>query len=372
MRLPKICGGFLNLTQKCNLKCKYCFVVQQPLEMDYKTAKDAVIFYAKNALEEKREPMITFFGGEPMLRYKEVVKPLVKFIRSTYGDFDISITTNGTLNNEEVYEFFKKNNVGMLLSIDGMKEIQDFNRPYHNGRGSFDDIDVQLYLKYYPNGTFRATVDPGTVHLLYENYLWGEEQGFKHCSFIVNASGEWTTEKVNIFKSELDKVSSHVIEAIKANRSYMKYNEIDKMSSEYNLIQSIDENYFRDTGQDLPACGTCGLGGNCFGSIGSSGNIYSCQEMSENPEHDEFIIGNIYSGVDDSKRTKLVNSFNTKNVSSTKKGRCNNCKLNQVCNGKCVLKCFWDNGTLDTMPEILCESYEYYYMKYVEIKEGVR
>lgn len=372
MRLPKICGGFLNLTQKCNLNCRYCFVHQQPLEMDFQTAKDAAIFYANNALNELVTPQVTFFGGEPMLKYKSIIKPLVEFIRETYGDFELSITTNGTLNNEEVYGFFKENDVGMLLSLDGMKEIQDFNRPFHNGKGSYDKIDIDLYLKYYPEGTFRATVDPDTVHLLFENYKWGEEKGFKHCSFIVNSFGDWTDEKMNIFKSELDKVANHVIEARKNNRSYMIYNEIEKMKDDYNFMQNIDNEYFRDKGQHLPACGTCGLGAGRFGSIGSSGNIYSCQEMSENPDHDEFIIGNIYTGVDDKKRMELACSFNFKNVKSTKEGRCETCKLNPICNGRCVLKNFWDNGTLDVMPESLCNAYEYYFEKYEEIIREVK
>ena len=51
--LPKIIGGFLNLTQRCNLKCKYCFVVQQPKEMTFQVAKDAADFFANNAKNNK-------------------------------------------------------------------------------------------------------------------------------------------------------------------------------------------------------------------------------------------------------------------------------------------------------------------------------
>lgn len=371
MKLPEICGGFINLTQKCNLNCKYCFVEQQPKEMTLETAMDAVNFYAKSAIAEGQEPSVTFFGGEPMLKYKEIIVPVVEHIRSNYGDYSISITTNGTLLNEEVYEFFKANNVGMLLSLDGMKEIQDFNRPYHNGKGSFDNIDIDMHLKYYPNGTFRATVDPDTVHLLYKNYLWGEEKGFTNCSFILNAGGEWTDEKIDIFKNELDKVANHIIKCKNNNENYMRYNEFDNRLRDVELLKNIDDDYFRDANQNLPACGTCGLGANRYGSIGSTGDIYSCQEMTENPEHDEFIIGNIYTGMYDEKRVELVNSFNTRNVKSTKKERCATCKLNKICNGGCVLKSFWDNQTLDTMPNIICNAYEYYLEKNIQIQGGV-
>lgn len=368
MNLPRICGGFLNLTQRCNLKCRYCFVHQQPKEMTYETAKDAVDFYARNAVLEATEPQVTFFGGEPMLKFEEIIKPLVEYIRSTYGDYNISITTNGTLLNEEVYEFFKENDVGMLLSLDGMKEIQDYNRPYHSGRGSFDDIDIKMHLKYYPRGTFRATVDPDTVHLLYENYLWGEGQGFTNCAFITNSEGEWTDEKIKIFKKRVDLVVNHIKAAKKTGDKYMSYNEIDSKEKEFNLLQKIDADYFRDSGQGLPACGTCGLGGSKWGSIGSSGDIYSCQEMTENPELNGFIIGNIYTGMYEDKRTSLVNSFNSKNVRSKEDGRCKKCKLNPVCKGGCVSHNFWSNRNLEVVPKITCEMNEYYLEKYEEIE----
>ena len=31
----------------------------------------------------------------------------------------------------------KENNIGLLFSIDGDKETQDFNRPFHSGKGRF-------------------------------------------------------------------------------------------------------------------------------------------------------------------------------------------------------------------------------------------
>lgn len=122
-KLPLISSAFLNVTQKCNLKCKYCFVCQQPKEITYKVAEDAAKFLAKNAFKDNRTPSINFFGGEPMLRYKDIIKPLTEWIRDVYGDkFELSLTTNGTLLNEEVMEFFDKNNIGMLFSIDGDKK----------------------------------------------------------------------------------------------------------------------------------------------------------------------------------------------------------------------------------------------------------
>lgn len=366
--LPKISGGFLNLTQKCNLKCKYCFVVQRPLEMDYKTAKDAVDFYAKNSLDNLDVPDVTFFGGEPMLKYDEIIKPLVEYMRSTYGDYGINLTTNGTLLNEERLKFLSENKINLLLSIDGDKETQDFNRPLHNDKGSFDLIDVELILKYFPNTTMRATLDTDTVDKLYENYLWAESKGFKSESLIINPFAEWSEEQYEILDAELDKVVNHIKEARKNKVRFMDFNEIHKMKNEYDLLNKIDGLYFRDAGQDKLACGRCGLGATRYGSIGSTGNIYSCQEMTENKECDDFIIGSIYEDFDDTKRYELASKFNTKNVVSEKKGRCDNCMLNKVCDGGCSINNYFKNGNLEIASEPWCRYQEMLLMKYEDLE----
>ena len=52
MKLPEISSAFLNLTNACNLACRYCFVKQSPDYMSYQTAKDAADFLAANAEAE--------------------------------------------------------------------------------------------------------------------------------------------------------------------------------------------------------------------------------------------------------------------------------------------------------------------------------
>lgn len=366
MKLPRICGGFLNVTQKCNLACKYCFVKQQPLEISYQVAKDAIDFYAKNAVKEAREPSVNFFGGEPMLRYKDIIKPLVEYIRKTYGDYDIGITTNGTLLNREVYEFFKKNNVGMLLSIDGNKETQDFNRPYHSGKGSFDDIDLDMHLEYYPDTTFRATLDNDTVSNMFDNFMFAVDKGFKAVTFIPNVFVKWTNAQIEVFKEQ----SYKIFDYIKDNPN-IKLNFIENGKEYLKKLKKIDENYFRNKGQNLPACGTCGLGGGAFGSIGSSGDVYSCQEMCENPEFTEFVIGNIYTGIDDNKRKELSCSFNTRNVKCESAEKCKSCELYRVCSGGCSINNFFKTGSLEIMPEIFC-IYEQIGLELAKKLEGVK
>ena len=79
--LPKITYAMLIVTHACNLACRYCFVHQEPSRMTYETAKEAAQFLADNAKEAGGVPGINFFGGEPLLMWDSIIKPLTLWIR---------------------------------------------------------------------------------------------------------------------------------------------------------------------------------------------------------------------------------------------------------------------------------------------------
>ena len=84
--LSAIC---LCITDACNLACKYCFVEQHPNFMSLQTAKDIAdwlynncqIKIKNNWVNEKEKCKINFFGGEPMLLFDEVIKPLIEYCK---------------------------------------------------------------------------------------------------------------------------------------------------------------------------------------------------------------------------------------------------------------------------------------------------
>ena len=63
----------LNLTDNCNLKCKYCFTHQHPRDMTLDIAKKAVLWLWENKDPFKEQIHVTFFGGEPMLKFEEII-----------------------------------------------------------------------------------------------------------------------------------------------------------------------------------------------------------------------------------------------------------------------------------------------------------
>ena len=136
-----------NSAEKCNLKCKYCFANEGTYNnMSTKkmmTLDDYIKVY-KVINADNQLLAIEFFGGEPLLNYP-IIKEFCEYVRCDRKNKNqpipqFGIITNGTLINSEIWEFFKEFSFHTTISLDGPKEINDINRCYKNGKGSFDDI----------------------------------------------------------------------------------------------------------------------------------------------------------------------------------------------------------------------------------------
>ena len=84
-------------------------------------------------------------------------------------EVDFSLTTNGTLLKPEIIEFLAENHVGVTISIDGPKEVQDKFRVFHNGTGSYDVVapKIKELLKRHrsrPIGA-RVTLTSGQIDI---------------------------------------------------------------------------------------------------------------------------------------------------------------------------------------------------------------
>jgi sulfatase maturation enzyme AslB (radical SAM superfamily) len=153
----------LNVTDACNLACRYCFVEQHPHYMTLDIAKKAVDWTYKNYMIKKskklllykdEKPDINFFGGEPMLMYNSIIVPLIEYIEKKYPNiFTFGMTTNCTLLTQESIDFFYEHRMGHILcSIDGAEKTQCYNRPCKNGDNSSKLIEknIKYLLEKFP------------------------------------------------------------------------------------------------------------------------------------------------------------------------------------------------------------------------------
>ncbi len=353
--LPKISSAMLIVTHACNLACRYCFVQQEPSKMTFETALKAAQFLIDNS-DEKNIPSINFFGGEPMIMWDDIVHPLIKWIREEYKNpFTISMTTNGTLLNEERIEFLKENNVHILLSVDGAKETQDYNRPQHNGCGSFDLVEknIKPLLSFNKDMTLRMTAIPATCNHIFENIMWGNSMGYNSAFIIANVFEAWDKEHWEILSKEIEKYSDYFIEQCRNNKIPIMLNPIKDAFKDIKKINNACSVCEHRYSFGCKAAGKCGLGSGKFASIHPNGNIYGCQEMTSN-EGDKsiFYIGNLDDGVDDNLRINLMNLYNENKVHGDD---CENCQYDDICDGGCVANNYLANQDINYVPDVFCK-----------------
>ena len=136
----------LELTQECNLRCRYCtyndhFEATRGFSgesMSKEIVKASIEFLAKHGSDEIA---VTFYGGEPLLKF-DLLKYAIEYSIELMGNrkLTFSITSNLTLMTKEMAEFLiSVDGLNVLCSIDGTEEIHNEYRKYPNGKGSFSD-----------------------------------------------------------------------------------------------------------------------------------------------------------------------------------------------------------------------------------------
>ena len=150
----------LELTQQCNLRCRYCVYSEHyPFNRGYHNAMMSPerarsgldLFMEGHAKVRQRnpsaKPIIGFYGGEPLLNFP-VLRSTVEYFQERYGqDFPealFTLTTNGLLLNDEVGDFLTRNGFSIIVSLDGNQENHDRNRVDLAGQGSYDRVFANL------------------------------------------------------------------------------------------------------------------------------------------------------------------------------------------------------------------------------------
>lgn len=145
----------IELTEQCNLRCTYCvFDESYPQERSHSSTKLNHCI-AKQKIDEfferaRTDAYIIFYGGEPLLEFKEIVD-LTNYAKALFKDrVKFSFTTNGMALTRDKFDFLISNNFLITVSLDGYQKNHDSKRITINGRPSWDKIMSNLQdLKGY-------------------------------------------------------------------------------------------------------------------------------------------------------------------------------------------------------------------------------
>lgn len=142
----------INPTLDCNLKCWYCYESHVKGSCMQPNVIDSVVrFIEKQVQSDELETLqLSFFGGEPLLKYEKVVKPIVERCNELCLDkgkkFRLNVTSNGVCLTPKVTEELLSMGIifGVQVAFDGGREMHDAVKHFPNGRGSYDRVKRNL------------------------------------------------------------------------------------------------------------------------------------------------------------------------------------------------------------------------------------
>lgn len=136
-------SAVLLMTNRCNLRCVYCYAAageKPPEEMPLALAQQAVDTVAKNAEDAGAASFdITFHGGGEPVQHWEVLKQTILYARNKPLRAHIVLSSNG-LWSEKQRSFLLHNLDGLSLSFDGIQQVQNAQRPTAGGGESFTAV----------------------------------------------------------------------------------------------------------------------------------------------------------------------------------------------------------------------------------------
>ena len=174
----------LSLTEKCNCRCRYCFldanvcgkVMTEELLRD---SIDKAVELAKG-----RTINLSAFGGEPGTE-TYLLEEMVKYSKTIKNQkFKYSITTNGIFG-QKVLNLLIENNFSVSFSMDGIPDVQNFQRPLANGKDSYNVVEASLkkLTQNNINLKVRCTVTKFSVGKMVDTVKWLSKLGVKKVHF---------------------------------------------------------------------------------------------------------------------------------------------------------------------------------------------
>ena len=338
----------LYLAEACNMRCKYCYVDENGALhnrlMPWEVARAAVdlVFHRAQGVPQIQ---ITFFGGEPLMN-KPVLRKVIEYSQELGKRHDkpvrYSLTTNATLMDEEIINYIKRYNFGLMISADGPPEVHDDMRPMADGTGSFERMaaNVRALMRRRRQVTARCTVSNRHLNL-FDIVTFLEDFGFTRVGLSTCQGKSYRLGEYDVgpeykpeMDAELDRLLDRWIEQVN-NGEALRY---DPYSGVVRSFVKRDR-----TRAPMLHCGLCR---GCT-TVGVDGSLYPCHRYVGMAN---WVIGDVWSGVKREEHERCLREY------FKAKEKCASCWAVNICGGMCVWYVSHEDGTCYPPPEWRCDA----------------
>lgn len=325
----------LNVSNRCNLSCTYCFEHKKDGEMmSFETAK-LIVDKSYRSLP-KNKFTINFFGGEPLTNW-DMIKKLIDYIDQKQYQVTYGITTNLTLLTDEMIRYIDEYSINVLISIDGTPHSHNRNR-----NNSYEvvakniqrliDHGCQLLLEG------RMTITPSEAKYMFDGvkHLW--EIGINNILPIAVTDMEWADDELNDYRESYKKILDFYLERIQ-----------DTENDRSIYIKNTDEIIGSVLADSSIGYNMCPINSNRWCAFDVNGDIYRCHQMPYNKELTPP-IGNIYIGIWDDAEfdvEQLIPKYDHES--------CDGCEGIYICKSGCPVENLRENGEMQKPTRAYCE-----------------
>lgn len=323
---PPLRVVFVELTKKCNLRCRHCYVPD--CSDSVKRANNGQMTFAKicdliSQIDELGVMELQFTGGEPfVLPY---ALDIIKEAQSRL--IPCSVFTNGTLMTEDVFRYISENNYGLIfyISLDGHQETHD---AFRRSQGAFQKT-VEAIKKMLQIGCdVRINTSIGRHNI-------AEMRQF--IKFVKNEFGILhrlvTVEPIGRANSEMTITAQEFASLLQESNNTFEFLDSHDSVADWST----------------PACGI----GSSMLFIDAYGNVSFCPTLTQR-ENPEFLAGNIiHSSLKDiwenSPVFKKFRGLQCKDVEQ--------CRFRELCKGGCRSRAYLSAGDVNSPDLAMCLLY---------------
>ena len=350
------------VTDSCNLKCKYCGYGELYNNYDERNTKSlstksgllvldylGEIWQNNPSISRKKNFYMSFYGGEPLLNM-EFIKNIVNHVKALkipHKKFQFSMTTNAVLLHKYM-DFLVENNFSILISLDGDKDSHSY-RVDHLGRNSFDKVfaNVELLRQKHPS-FFRTNVNFNSV--LHNRNNVSDISKFISDNFNkrarvseINASGISPEKKelfLRMYKNKLENISKEEDLGSLQNQLFLETPTVKNLVMylrQYsgNFFNSYNDLFIDEKKSLFVPTGTCSpFSKKMFVTV--NGKILPCERIGH-----KYALGQVTDTEIDIDLDRIANMYNYWYNRFEK--QCKKCSLQTACT-----KCIFTIDDIDT------------------------
>ncbi|MBN2003332.1 MAG: radical SAM protein [Anaerolineae bacterium] len=347
-----ILSVWLHTTDRCNLRCDYCYLPHARADMSSATGRAAIeAIFSSAAAHHYHAVKIKYAGGEPLLRLPFVIEMqhYAQALAQQHGiALDGIILSNGTLLTPEIVEAMRASELRLMISLDGLGDAHNVHRHFPDGRGSFEDVSCAVDLARANGVTpdISITISGRNANRLPEVVAWVLERDLP---FSLNFYRENANSAIHTdMRLEEDRIIKGMLAA---------YKVIEAALPRRSMLASLADR----ANLSAPHLHTCSAGRDYL-VFDAQGRVAKCQMALAQPVTDCH---------DPDPLNVLRNSnLGLQNLKVDDKAECQDCEWRYWCGGGCPLETYRVTGRYDVKSPN-CAIYKALYPEVVRL-EGLR